>query len=234
MAASERTKKKKPIDPALDANNYYYGAGYPSEELKELFKPEANKERIGDIQLGILKFLIRELVRHEFRWGDLYVLNNKRKQLLIHTILVLFALGVLSGGFYLWVREPTSSFQASVSGEKIKVTRTYNDFSKTRLDLVMRIYDDKWHICPSSEGFAGCEQVFTPFEIPFDNRSKFIFVGNGKVYWVDNDRIGVKALKFQDGEWWYEDENNHDEWTSFGTYNQLLYEAEEYRREQMR
>jgi hypothetical protein len=181
------------------------------ENQRKAKEKKFNESKIGDLTGLELKELISSVIHEEFVTSKHPILNARRREklekaaLIIGGLLIVLAL-IYKTFFY------QGNYYVQVSKDKLFVTKT-EGWTKHKNEL--KIIGKKWEMC-SEEG-QNCSPVFTPFEAIYNDNYKFIFVGNGAVFWVSNNRINVTSVKLIEGSWSFKNDYD-DDWTDFDTY----------------
>jgi hypothetical protein len=189
-----------------------------NEESKRK-EEEENKKKIGELTLGELKNLIQSTIRKEAFFGDLPLLNNNQKRELkkwIWISVLILAIGLL-GYRTFWFE---SGYTVVMDKSSLYLEKTKGWTTEKR---EIKIVDGKWQLRYDLGEHQIYAPIYTPFEARYNNNYKFIFVGRGNLFWVNNEKTSIRPVKLIEDNWSFKSDLT-DEWIDFDS----LYEYQDY------
>lgn len=173
-----------------------------------------NESKIGDLTGFELKEIISSVIHEEFVTSKHPIINARRREKLEKYALIFLGILIILGlGYKTFFYE--SEYYLEIDKDKLYVKKT-DGWNSQKSE--MKVIGKDWEICPQEKG---CTRIFTPFEAIYNKYYKFIFSGNGSVFWVNNEKTQVTPVKLIDGSWSYKHDYD-DEWMDFDSLNDYV------------
>lgn len=171
-------------------------------------KLKPGEKKIGDIKYDDLVRLINIRIREEATVGDLPLLNRNQKKSLTKWVWISVCLVVVGFAGYIMYWQ-TTDYSLQIDKKQLFVRRTVDGVRK------------KFEMIPSGRGWelcnveGACGKLVLPLEARYNNYYKFVFLPDGRVYWVNNDMTDPREVRLVNGRWCHETDDSDEPWMSF-------------------
>jgi len=204
-------EKRKAAEGSKLRYEKYLEEAQKRREEEEKQARERDQTPIGEMRYIDLTHLINTKIREQATTGNLPFLNLSQKK--TATKWAWFSVGLIIVGFVAYqMYWRTTDYSLHIDKEHLYVSRTINGDSK-KYEVTSKPHG--WKIC-LVEG--SCGDLLFPLEARYNDNYKFVFLVDGKVYWVRNDMTDPREVRFVDGSWCHDNDDSEDPWMSFDSY----------------